>query len=281
MNKTLFLLFAAALGALMTSCVKDDLYETPHPTTGALVVTTGWDARSSNATIPDEYVIRVGEQMQEVSGLTNTCNSLLSPGQHTMLVYNRPAGIDISGDIATVASDSRAADRIHPLPGFLFGYSTEFTVAADDTLRVTAPMIQYVRTLRIELNISDGDVSRVTGSTGQLEGVESAINLLSGQRLAKSATVINDYEVSADKMVITYHLLGMVPDATKSLTTHIVFSNGDTQTITSDITGQLTDFHGDIEPLTLSASLSLPKQPGFSATIENWHTVDGGNVDAH
>ena len=73
----------------------------------------------------------------------------------------------------------------------------------------------------------------------------------------------------------------MVPDATKSLTTHIVFSNGDTQTITSDITGQLTDFHGDIEPLTLSASLSLPKQPGFSATIENWHTVDGGNVDAH
>ncbi len=265
----------------MTSCVKDELFDTPHPTAGALVVTTDWEGRSSNAAIPEDYVIRIGEQAQEVSGLTNTFGSLLNPGQHRMLVYNQPEGINISGNIATVASYSRASNRIHPLPGFLFGYSAEIAVAADDTLRVTAPMTQYVRTLRIELRIADGDVSRVTGSTGTLEGVESAVNLLTGERLARAATVVNDYEVGSDKFTITYHLLGLVPGDAKTLTTHIMFSNGDTQTIVSDLTGQLTDFHDDIEPLTLSASLSLPKQPGFSSTIENWHAVDGGNVDAH
>lgn len=281
MNKTSILLFAAALAASVTSCVKDELHDTPHPYAGAVIVTTDWSARSSNASQPADYIIRIDGMSQPVSGLTNTFGRLLSPGEHSLLVYNQPEGISVSGDIATVETETRAAGRIHPLPGFLFGHSAEITVAADDTLRVVAPMTQYVRTLHIELSIADGDVSRVTRSTGSLEGVESAVNLLTGQRLSRAATVVNDYEVATDKMTVTYHLLGMVPQATKTLTTHITFSNGDTQTIVSDISGQLSDFHGDIEPLTLSASLSLPKQPGFSATIDNWHAIDGGNVDAH
>lgn len=281
MNKTSILLFAAALAASVTSCVKDELFDTPHPSTGALIVTTDWSARSSNATQPADYIIRVGEHSQSVAGLTNTFDRLLAPGEHTLLVYNEPEGITVSGDIATVETDARAADRIHPLPGFLFGHAADISVTPDDTLRVIAPMTQYVRTLRIELSIADGDVTRVTRSTGTLEGVESAVNLLTGQRLAQSATVVNDYEVAPDKMTVTYHLLGMVPQAAKTITTHITFSNGDTQTIVSDISAQLSDFHGDIEPLTLSAALSLPKQPGFSATIDNWHALDGGNVDAH
>lgn len=281
MNKPTTFIFAAAIAATLTSCVKDDLYDTPHPSTGAVVVTTEWDSRSSNAPIPDDYLIRIGEQEQQVTGLTNTFARLLPPGEHTMLVYNRPEGITIAGDIATVNSTSRAAGQIHPTPGFLFGHSASIHVAADDTTRIIAPMTQYVRTLHIELSIADGDVSRVTHTTGTLTGVESAVNLLTGQRLAQSATVVNDYDVQADKMVITYHLLGIVPGGNQTLTTHIDFSNGDTQTIVSDLSGRLSDFHGDVEPLHLSASLSLPKQPGLTAVIENWQTVDSGNVDAH
>lgn len=32
---------------LMSSCAKDDVYHTPHPTQGALLVTTDWSDRSS------------------------------------------------------------------------------------------------------------------------------------------------------------------------------------------------------------------------------------------
>lgn len=283
MNKTINLLFAGAMATLMMSCVKDDLYDTPHPTQGALVVTTTWDGRSSNADIPANYMIRIGSTQHEVSGLTNTYGDLLAPGEHTMLVYNRPAGISIAGDIATVDAASRDGGRIEATPGFLFGHAMPVNIVADDTVRVTSPMTQYVRTLRIELSITDGDHTRVTRTTGTLEGVESGVNLLTGTRMAQPATVVNDYTISDNdkKMTVTYNLMGIVHSATKTLTTHIEFSNGDTQTVVSDLTDQLTDFHGDVAPLTLSASLSLPKQPGFSATIDNWQAVDGGNVYAH
>lgn len=142
-------------------------------------------------------------------------------------------------------------------------------------------MTQYVRTLYIELNITDGEQARVTRATGTLTGVESTVNMLTGRRLGQSATVVNDYTVTPAKMIVTYNLLGVVPDVAKTLTTHIEFSNGDTLTVVSDLTGRLHNFHDHIAPLTLSATLNLPKLPGLSATIEDWQAVDGGNVDAH
>ena len=36
----------------LSSCVKDDLYNTPHPDKGAVEVTTDWTGRSSDAVVP-------------------------------------------------------------------------------------------------------------------------------------------------------------------------------------------------------------------------------------
>ena len=41
--------------AILTSCVKDDLYDTPHPDRGAVVVTTDWSGKSTEADIPQAY----------------------------------------------------------------------------------------------------------------------------------------------------------------------------------------------------------------------------------
>ncbi len=281
MNKISTILFAAAAAAMMTSCVKDELFDTPHPAAGALIVTAEWGSRSSNADIPQEYTVRIGSAEQTMTGETNTFGALLEPGSQQMLVYNNPAGITISGDIATVDADSRADDCVHPHPEFLFRHATDILVAADDTLHVTAPMAQYVRTLYIELSVDGGDASRVSHVSGTLEGVESSINLLTGERLAQGATVVDDYTVEANKMTLTYHLLGVHPQTTQRLTTHIEFTNGDTQTVISDLTDRLGDFHDDVEPLRLTARLNLPAQPGMTATIGDWQPMGGSNVDAH
>lgn len=140
MKKTSILIFAVVLALVMTSCVKDDLFDTPHPTSGSLVVTAEWNARSNNASIPEDYLIRIGSASQLVGGITNTFNRLLLPGKHTMLVFNRPDGISIFGDIATVDGISKASSNIEPMPEFLFAYSSDIMIAADDTIRVTAPM---------------------------------------------------------------------------------------------------------------------------------------------
>ena len=43
----------------MSSCAKDDVYHTPHPTQGALLVTTDWSDRSSESVQPVSYLLCV------------------------------------------------------------------------------------------------------------------------------------------------------------------------------------------------------------------------------
>ena len=49
-GKAYTLLYLGAV-TILTSCVKDDLYDTPHPDRGAVVVTTDWSGKSTEADI--------------------------------------------------------------------------------------------------------------------------------------------------------------------------------------------------------------------------------------
>lgn len=115
------LLFATVLG-LLAGCVKDDLYDTPHPDKGAIVVQLDWSGVSPDA-IPDDYVLNVDGKEQTASGTTAVVEQLVEPGEHTLLIYNRPEGITIEGDVASVdevtaTAKARAAELfIHPCRG--------------------------------------------------------------------------------------------------------------------------------------------------------------------
>ena len=41
---------------LLASCVKDDLYNTPHPDKGAVVITTDWTDALAESTVPGWYL---------------------------------------------------------------------------------------------------------------------------------------------------------------------------------------------------------------------------------
>ena len=99
---------------LMSSCVKDDVYRTPHPTQGALLVTTDWSDRSSESVQPVSYLLRVSGRSgmsdeQSVKGNTNLYHALLEPESYELLVYNVPESITVSGDIATVTEQDFTA----------------------------------------------------------------------------------------------------------------------------------------------------------------------------
>ena len=73
----------------MTGCVKDELFNTPHPEKGAVVVTTDWTDALAEATVPDTYFLSMdGGETKEVQAVTNCYPDLLLPGKHTLLVYN-------------------------------------------------------------------------------------------------------------------------------------------------------------------------------------------------
>lgn len=173
----------AALSLSLGSCVKDELFDTPHPDKGAVVVTTDWSGRSGEAAVPGEYLLRIGTAEQNVSGATNVFETLLLPGTHDLLVCNTPPdGMSVSTVDATASVNRTAAGYIAPLPGYLFASRQSINVSADDTLHVTATMKQYVRRMELELTVTEGDYNRISSATATLDGVASGIDLGTGVR---------------------------------------------------------------------------------------------------
>lgn len=265
---------------ILTSCVKDDLYDTPHPDRGAVVVTTDWSGKSTEADIPQAYTLRIGGREQNVSAATNVFDALLAPGGYGLTVYNSPKGISIDGNKATV-NPVDLTGAIEPHPGYLFASHQDISVVADDTLHVTAPMRQYVRRLDIELTATEGDYSRVQSATATLSGVASAADMATGDRSA-AAQVTNAFRQDDNKFTIFFRLLGIVPTETHTLTVDITFNNGDTQRVVSDLTEAIRDFNNGTKPVKLTGNLLLPVEAGVTgATITGWNEVESGNGDAN
>lgn len=53
----------------LSGCVKEDLYNIPHPDKGAVVITTDWTGRSSDAVVPNSYILRIGSTAATLTGI--------------------------------------------------------------------------------------------------------------------------------------------------------------------------------------------------------------------
>lgn len=279
-NRHIFITYTAVLAAiLLASCVKDELYNTPHPDSGAVVVTADWSDRNSDADIPQAYILSIDGQEQEVSKETNVLNRLLSAGKYTLAAYNKPDQVTVADNTASVNATS--AKHINPMPGYLFASVQDINVVADDTLRVTARMKQLIRRLNLELTATEGDYSRVQSATATLSGVASVADMATGERSA-AAQVTNTFRQNGNKFTLFFRLLGIVTTEAQTLTVDITFNNGDTQQIVSDVTESMKNFNNEAEPIKLKGNLLLPVEATVTgATITGWNEVDGGTGDAN
>lgn len=279
-NRHIFITYTAVLAAiLLASCVKDELYNTPHPDSGAVVVTADWSDRNSDADIPQAYILSIDGQEQEVSKETNVLNRLLPASKYTLAAYNKPDQVTVANNTASVNATS--AKHINPMPGYLFASVQDINVVADDTLRVTARMKQLIRRLNLELTATEGDYSRVQSATATLSGVASVADMATGERSA-AAQVTNTFIQDGNKFTLFFRLLGIVTTEAQTLTVDITFNNGDTQQIVSDVTESMKNFNNEAEPIKLKGNLLLPVEATVTdATITGWNEVDGGTGDAN
>ncbi|WP_370794857.1 FimB/Mfa2 family fimbrial subunit [Bacteroides stercorirosoris] len=282
---------------LLASCVKDDLHNTPHPDRGALLVTTDWSTRSSSAPLPDQYILRIGDTEQTVSGETNPFAALLLPGNQHLLAYNQPDGITLNGTVATV--NTLPDGTLTPTPSYLFSATRELEIIPDDTLRVTVTMQQRIRQLTLILKLSPGDENRLSRLSATLTGILPAIHLADGSPASDSGKSIippftlTDSDASGTRrhatraatrssaLSATVRLPGVMPGETQLLTLSLTLSDGHTQTLTTDLTEALRNFGNAPEPLTLDAALQLPTPTGIGGSITDWNVVDNGEVDIH
>lgn len=262
---------------LLASCVKDELHDTPHPDQGVVSVSVDYPQGAEEG----DYTVEVdGKPLDEGDNASNP----LTPGEHTVLVYNTPEGFTVTDGIAYVerVDGIRAlVDLIDPLPETLYSGTKTVTVVADDTLHVDLDILQRTRDLRLELTVTEGDPERIASITGILSGVAGAYDLRSETLYGEAVCTAPAFTRSGDKIEADLRLLGTMGGA-QVLTLTLTFTDGQTQTTESDLTEALAGFGSDMtEPFTLTAGLRTLMEAGFSASITDWEVVDGGHVDIH
>ena len=258
---------------MLTSCVKDDIYNTPHPSQGAIVITTDWSSRADQAVQPVSYTLRVSGQSgqsdeQPVKGNTNIFHSLLAPAAYELLVYNTPEAITVTGDVATIASTDE--NNIEALPGYLFSATQTLDVVKDDTLFVTVGMLQHIRQLTLVLKLKEGDHDHITSLNATLSGIASSINLATGAWASPTGVSLSPvFEKTEEKdgtptLTATIRLLGIIAEEKQELSIAVALNNQSVYTIKTDLTEVLQKcFDGSMTPLVLGANFDLPSQGDF------------------
>ena len=64
---------------LLSSCVKDELHDTPHPDTGKITVTADWTDRGDGVDIPAEWTVTMGDYTGTEAGETHAPDYLFNP----------------------------------------------------------------------------------------------------------------------------------------------------------------------------------------------------------
>ena len=73
-----------AAAVLLSSCVKDTLYDTPHPDYGKIAVTADWSARGEGIDIPATWTVNMGDYTGTETSATHTPDHLFAPGNYTL-----------------------------------------------------------------------------------------------------------------------------------------------------------------------------------------------------
>ena len=294
-------LFAAALLLAATSCVKDELHDTPHPDTGKITVTADWSDRGDGVDIPAEWTVTMGNYSGTETGTAHAPDYLFVPGSYTLAAYNTPENITVSGTIATIAPDSKvrsgqsvtqklpfSATLISNAPGWLLTSVQEVTVEADSDYELTAAMHQQVRQLTLVIEPTGDAADRIESIEGSLSGAAGTLDFASGTYGAASDVALHFTRITegsdAGKWTATVRLLGIAGD-TQRLTATLTYADGNPAdtSLESDLTAALQDFNSDkTAPLTLGGTIAeTPTEAGVEAGITGWEKIDGGDVNAY
>lgn len=277
---------------LLSSCVKDTLYDTPHPDHGMISVTADWSARGEGIDIPATWTVAMGDYTGTETSATHAPDHLFDPGSYTLAVWNPAEGITVSGTTATVAAatgnDAGAGAFISNAPGWLFTSVQQVLIEKDTDYPLTAAMKQQVRELTLVVEPTGDAAGRITEIVAHLTGAAGTLDFATDTYGAASNVVLPFTKITkgddAGKWKATVRLLG-VTGTEQLLTGEIRYADGNPTptTLKSDLTEALKEFNtGKSASLTLGGTLvETPEETEFSGfEITGWETVEGGDASA-
>ena len=280
-----------AAAVLLSSCVKDTLYDTPHPDYGKIAVTADWSARGEGIDIPATWTVTMGDYTGTETSATHTPDHLFAPGSYTLAVWNPAEGITVSGTTAAVAAAADAgADAescIAANPGWFFTHAEQVAIEQDKDHAFTAAMKQQVRELTLVVEPTGDAAGRITEISAHLTGAAGTLDFATDTYGAASNVVLPFTRITegddAGKWKATVRLLG-VTGTEQLLTGEIRYADGNPRPtmLESDLSEALKEFNAKkTEPLTLGGTLETPDEVEIQgASISDWKEIDNGEVNA-
>lgn len=280
-----------AAAVLLSSCVKDTLYDTPHPDYGKIAVTADWSARGEGIDIPATWTVTMGDYTGTETSATHAPDHLFAPGSYTLAVWNPAEGITVSGTTATVAAatGNRAGTDafVDNAPGWFFTHTEQATIEKDCDYTFIAAMKQQMRELTLMIEPTGDAADRITEIVAYLTGAAGTLDFATDTYGAASSVVLPFTKITegddAGKWKATVRLLG-VTGTEQLLTGEIRYADGNPTptTLKSDLTEALKEFNTKKpEPMTLGGALvETPEEAEFSEfEITGWETGDEDDVN--
>lgn len=267
----------------LTGCVKDELFDTPHPGKGRITVTADWNARGEGIAIPESWNLSMGDYHGTETAATHAPDHLFEPGCYSLVAWNPATDISVSGTSASVTSTADGC--ISGELGWLFTSVQEVTIEADRDHAFTATMQQQVRQLTLTIRLTGDAAERVEGISGRLSGVAGTMDFASDTYGAPSSVALNFTKITqgenAGAWTATVRLLGITGES-QQLTGGITYAgdNLPSTPIASDMTALLAGLNdNNTVPLSLACDLETPTQAGVTAIIIDWEVQEEVNAD--
>lgn len=267
----------------LTGCVKDELFDTPHPGKGRITVTADWNARGEGIAIPESWNLSMGDYHGTETTATHAPDHLFEPGSYSLVAWNPATDISVSGTSASVTSTADGC--ISGELGWLFTSVQEVTIEADRDHAFTAAMQQQVRQLTLTIRLTGDAAERVEGISGRLSGVAGTMDFASDTYGAPSSVALNFTKITqgenAGAWTATVRLLGITGES-QQLTGGITYAgdNLPSTPIASDMTALLAGLNdNNTVPLSLACDLETPTQAGVTAIIIDWEVQEEVNAD--
>lgn len=268
-----FSFFIFLLASCDTIIDLEDMPE-PEPTTGKVTLVTDWTKRTEDIAIPSSYTAIVDNQLFT---LYNTSYTLpeIPAGTYSATIYNTTDKITLNGTTATVKTDGNTLD---PDPGWLFTYTGEIIFEAGKEKTVTAIMVQQVRQLSFELDITGGNADALQSVMASLTGVANGMDFKANTYTGTGLSAIPVLTREGNKLRGSVRLIGLTNEA-KMLTLDITYTTGKAQQIISDVGDRLSNFNQDKhKAIKLTTNMEITNQAGFEATIKPWEPKESGGI---
>ena len=277
----IYIIGMAALS--LTGCVKDELFDTPHPGKGSITVTADWSARGEGIATPESWNLSMGDYHGTETAATHAPDHLFEPGSYSLVAWNPATDISVSGTTASVTSTADGC--ISGELGWLFTSVQEVTIEADRDHAFTAAMQQQVRQLTLTIRLTGDAAEHVESISGRLSGVAGTMDFASDTYGAPSGVALNFTKITqgehAGAWTATVRLLGITGES-QQLTGTITYAgdNLPSTPVASDMTALLAGFNDNkTVPLSLACDLETPTQAGVTATIIDWEVQEEVNAD--